>query len=177
MPKTMTPWKEWTEDSQVYRTRVEFGFDEEFAEKHNQAPYFSITTETQRREGRRFVEDSFGRGNLDRFPELQPLLKWHLCAVGTGPMHYVENGLYWWGKGATGGWNARERSYDPLPLDAFKSTVVYGALPEDAEFDPQGPCLAQHEVRVWLKARLPRLLAAMDAEMVAHHVEVPSCAT
>jgi len=31
------------------------------------------------------------------FPELAPFLKWHLCS-SDGPLHYVENTLYWAGQ-------------------------------------------------------------------------------
>lgn len=86
----------------------------------------------------------------EAFPELAPLLKWHLCSTD-GPMHYIANTLYHAGdRGCEG--KTRE-------MDLARSTAIW---PEatDAELSV-GP----EALKVALTARLPGLIADFKAAM------------
>jgi hypothetical protein len=97
----------------------------------------------------------------EAFPELAPLIKWHLCSTD-GPMHYIENAKYWAGQCGycNGGQN------DPPNEVYLKSTIIYGAVEGDTEVDPMA--LANEDLLAvdrkgpfvpWLESRLPALLA------------------
>ncbi len=115
---------------------VRYGFDLDFARKTNQDPYFTITAEIYQvypRSG----DHAFGCLHKDiqkYFPDLVPLIKWHLCAAhfdGTKiiavPMHYIENAIYWFEQMENcSEWERQE--YDPDPKKAFYSTVIWPAF-------------------------------------------------
>lgn len=79
------------------------------------------------------------------FPNLAPLLKWHLTS-SDGPMHYVDNSLYWAGRQ---GW-CNGGPNDPPNLDHFRGAAVW---PEATQQDLQDVTEAE------LLRRLPALLA------------------
>jgi hypothetical protein len=172
----------------------------------NQAPYFAITAEIERASHGRWREDSCGCLHAEvaeHFPELAPLIRWHLCTPGTGPMHYLENAVYWW-ELAVGVSKWERRPYDPDPCKAFASHVVLGAvegegpsawaengngrlqlvvttidgrqvLPADANRGtPEYHGSDVELVRWWLRSRLPDLDAAMRRDLAAAGVEVPA---
>jgi len=95
------------------------------------------------------LHDEIGK----HFPELAPFLKWHLMS-SDAPMHYVANARYWAGFSGykNGGPN------DPPNLDHLKSTIVYGALPEDSNFDLTK--MDDNDLQAFLNNRLPGLLVA-----------------
>jgi hypothetical protein len=73
---------------------VEIRFDDELGNRHNT---FAITAEV-RIQGR---HDIIAGGCMHEeitkvFPELAPLIKWHLCSTD-GPMHYIGNTVYFAG--------------------------------------------------------------------------------
>ncbi len=68
------------------------------------------------------------------FPELAPLIKWHLCS-SDGPMHYIANTVYWVKQGN---------------LDYARNSAIW---PEASEHDLQLDGLATR-----LQNRLPQLL-------------------
>lgn len=141
-----TSWKTYTEDGRNYRIRADYGF----VKLGEQEPYFSVTGEIQKAERGRWQEDSFGMLHDDiarHFPELRPLIKWHLTSVKGGPMHYIANALYWWDNN----------------LDHFKSTIVFGAVPGDKL---PAPNTDPAEVRNWLERRLPKLMRAFKRDMI-----------
>src|SRR5688572_4508458 len=93
-----TAWKVFREGGEKFRIRAEYGFDDGFAARHNQAPYFSVTGETNRIERGLWCEDSGGcihEQVAKHFPELAPVIKWHGTAFPFEPMHYVANAVYW----------------------------------------------------------------------------------
>ena len=100
-----------------------------------------------------------------QFPELQPLLRWRLCALGEGPLHCVANAIFWLDRGAKRlpGVDARGC------MDLFRETIVYGELPVDAAWDlSRDPKTFHREaVKAWLEARLPALLERFEADMQA----------
>jgi len=157
-----TPWRVFVQDEVKHRIRARYGLDYDFAERNHQAPYFSITSETERLNGTRWQEDSCGMDPnpiAQHFPELSKYTKWHLTGT-EGPMHYLPNAIYWW-EYVTG---ARQ---DPStdPQKAFQSTIVFGALADDDRW-PYATASKQDVIQR-LKERLYRLLAAWRADMQA----------
>lgn len=87
-------------------------------------------------------------GQLRDLDELLPkLTRWQHCRITEGPMHYIENGCYWWmrhlaeiGKLPRLRENEydlndhiyfKKESYDPDPVEAYQHTVIHGALKDD----------------------------------------------
>jgi hypothetical protein len=144
--------------------RVTYGLDHH----GDQAPYFSITMDEykQRRVNERELLSAGLQHGLVRelFPELAPLIRWHLTSTD-GPMHYLANGLYWYDCHHGKQKHARPEDKERAP-DAFAHTVVLGALSDDMELTLL-LALSRNEVEAYLKARLPRLLAAFQADIRA----------
>lgn len=142
-----------------------FGFDK----IGSQSAHFSVTGEVRRKGAKDCdmcgcIHDEIAR----HFPELRGLIKWHLCSVTDGPMHYLANAQYWW-ELATGEsrWAKDRKPYDPDPMQAFRSTVVYGALADDAAMALDPKSGSWPTVAAWLTARLPALMAQFRVEMDA----------
>ena len=101
-----------------------------------QAPYMSVTGEEWRTEWATGDRSLLACGCLhelvgEAFPELRPLIAWHLAADGA-PMHYIANARFWHDM-ANG---KRERkAYDPDPRTAFASTIHWGVIPETLSAD------------------------------------------
>lgn len=159
----------YTRAGTTYRMQVRYGFDEEFAGRSNQAPYFSLTCRIDRRTGNgRWINEGGGSAHdeiVKLFPALKPLVKWHLTDNTGTPMHYIANGEYW----AYGYKQFKQESYAPDPVEAFKSTVVFGVIEGEVLPDLSDP----KAVREWLTARHPALLPAMTRDMEAAGVVVP----
>src|SRR5688572_28642138 len=84
----------YTERGLRYRIKAEVRHDDECGNGHNS---FSITAEIDCRDGNRWREDRGGCCHDEvakHFPELAPLIKWHLVSTD-GPMHYIANTIYW----------------------------------------------------------------------------------
>lgn len=95
------------------------------------------------------------------FPKLEPFIKWHLTGTN-GPMHYIPNALYW--AGLSGFCDGKDNS--PPREDYLKSTIVYGALPDDSLVDPM--LLAKEgKLRPWLESRIPALMDAFKRDVEA----------
>jgi len=85
--------KHYIEDNTTYRITAEVRYDDECNNGHNS---FTITADIDRRSGNRWVEHGGGCCHdeiVKHFPELVPLIKWHLCS-SDGPMHYPANVTY-----------------------------------------------------------------------------------
>lgn len=153
MPKTA--WKEYTDDGRRYRIRATY----DWHTIGTQEPYWSVTAEIERWGGR-WREDSGGCLHEDvvkHFPRLGPSIKWHLSFTKSGPMHYEANARFWLEKHyGVSKWDARD--YDPVPLDAFKRQVVFGAVEGDVMPTLDG-------LAAWCAARQPHLIAAMHADI------------
>ncbi len=156
-----TDWKEFAGGKK--RIRATYGMDEGFAKRNNQAPHITVTGEIETKtRGGGWREDSGGMIHPEisrHFPNLRPLLRWHLVAEPGVPMHYLANGQYWW-EFVMGTSKFGEPSTDPV--GAFKSTVLYGLLPGDKKLtfgrSPQlDGVAAPEDIRPWLKKRLPTL--------------------
>ncbi len=91
--KTYGP-RVYTQDGQTYKLTATVRYDDECNNGHNS---FAITGAQYRKNGNgSWSEDSFGCLHDDiakHFPELAPLLKWHLTS-SDGPMYYIENTVY-----------------------------------------------------------------------------------
>ncbi len=182
-----TDWKEYAGGTK--RIRVKYGMNEQFAERNNQPPYIAVTGEIQERhqgpKQRRWYPSMIG--TLDEeiskhFPELRDLVPWHFVAEPGVPMHYLENGQYWWEFVlGTSKWDA-PANVDPV--SAFKNTILYGILPSDAEleFTDDGPMLdgepvskaLRKDIRPWLKPRLPGLHENFDKIVRKYDLKGPT---
>jgi len=160
-------------DGAAGRLTARYGFDEDFARRTGQLPYFSLTGTVWRKAGNsRWVWESGGCQHDvigRRLRSLRPFIKWHLVDCAGTPMHYIANGEYW----AYGYKQHERRPGDPDPVEAFKSTVVFGALTDDRLPDLSNPL----KVRDWLVSRLPALRPAMLRDMEAAGIQVPDPAT
>ncbi len=180
---------DWVKHNGDLISRVTYGFDTEFANKNNQSPHFALTVETYRKpdyneqcfpgscitvNNGRYTEFAFGQcADTVRavFPELVALLPFHLVSIGQGPMHYKANGLYHLGLAGYP---------DAFNLDHFRSTVLYGQVPSDANWVlPDTPnaegmtkeyfdTLRAKSIGERLDARLPWLVARFREVMKQH---------
>lgn len=92
--KKVYGWKEFNEDGETYRIKAVVRYDDECGNGHNT---FSITGTIERRsKNGRWLDDRGGCIHEEiakHFPELSPLIKWHLVSSDE-PMHYFANTLY-----------------------------------------------------------------------------------
>lgn len=168
-----TPWRMFTEGGHKYRIRATYGW----RKIGNQDAYWSVTGDIERQaKNNRWCEDSCGclHGEVAKhFPKLAPSIKWHLCNLTSGPMHYVANAVYWLEKDA--GISQYPDKDDPgKAYKNFESHAVIGAFPGDShpitrfarDLENVGAERARlHSVvESWCLARLPALLAAMKQE-------------
>lgn len=174
-----TPWQD-TGQGTIFR--AEYGFHVH----GTQEPYFSITGEewrgdiTASGDARKYGRDCVSCGCLHdmvakHFPvSLAKLIRWHLCFVESGPMHYYENAKWWWEH-----WlGARlppsytqllpgDESPAQFGLRIFNLHVVFGAVEGD-EHLPLSASLGT--LREWLIGRRPALLAAFRKDIEEHGI-------
>jgi len=124
----ITVWKRYETDHGSERIRCRFGLHK----IGEQDPYFSLTAEIQSLRGSRWIDQAFGilETEIKRyFPELRKYLRWHLTGIGS-PLHYEANGIYFWEQyHGISKWE--RRSYDPDPLEALYSTIIYDPESDD----------------------------------------------
>ena len=132
---------------------VKLRFDDSCMNGHES---FAITAEV-RRPGRRDVE-ACGRLHEDIarvFPELEPLIKWHLTSTD-GPMHYIVNTCY-----NAGDWDCYGlRKGKERDLDAARRAAVWPDATDDEL------CQERPQLEAALKARLPALLGEFKQAML-----------
>jgi hypothetical protein len=97
------------------------------------------------------IHDEIG----EHFPEVRSLLRWHLCSLETGPLHYIENTTYL--AGDRDCWGARGRK--DRQLDLARRAAVW---PEATDGELTADGLADRLTR-----RLPALLAEFRREVAA----------
>jgi hypothetical protein len=132
----------------------------------DQAPHFSVTLDEYKHPGvseRGWLSGGCQHEQVARyFPELAPFVRWHLTST-EGPMHYVANGLFWHdsyhGRAKYG--RPEDRALAP---SALASTIVLGALEDDFPIEMLWS-MSREDLKAWLEARLPRLLAAFQTDM------------
>src|SRR4030042_4725393 len=178
------------------------GCDFKFRSKYkvnflNENPSFGITGEGMPINGNLNSPGSFCgccHEMIEKFnPEIAPLIKWHLCFMVEGPMHYVDNALYFLGLC---------EYKDAYNLDVFKKHIKYGTVEDDEnqltqllyylnsgknavrqitedEVDEEEPdhfgeterqdaiwkSHCRFLVRSWLEKRLPRLLEKFEEDI------------
>lgn len=124
--------------------QVEVRFDDDCGNRHNSFAVTATVWNPRRR------DDIEAGGCLhdevaEVFPELAPLIKWHLCSAD-GPMHYVANTVYWAAQGN---------------FDCARSTACW---PDATEAQLS---VTRGELENALKDRLPGLLAEMRRDIEA----------
>lgn len=156
------------EGGEYYNITAKYGFDVDFAKRNNQEPYFSITADIKRQaKNGRWVEDSCGclHDEISKHvKKLAPLIKWHMVHLSGMPTHYTANAIYWAQK-VHGISIYKSQSYDPDPMKAFKSTVVFGAVETDNEQDILAMESITAQVTEWCEARREALNKAFLADM------------
>jgi hypothetical protein len=157
------------DESPTEKTVIRYGFEYLGG---NPDPHFYVTCDTyEKRRGGRW-EDAGGGAAHEHIskiaPQLIPIIRWHLCGMDTGPMHYEANAIFW-AEVAQG--KHERKSYDPDPLAAFRTTVVFGAVESDGTDADAAvtATLTPDELRSWLRARFSALMAAFrrDVDAVA----------
>lgn len=99
---------------------------------------------------------------------LTPYLKYHLFDSKKGPMHYIENAIFW-AEMASG--VVERRQYDPDPIETFKSTICFGGAKTDKDedlnefFNFRLKGQVRPVLTSWLEARLPNLMENFWADM------------
>ena len=111
----------------------------------------------------------------ERMPELIPLLKWHLCFVTKGPMHYEANGMFWWERSLLKTlvplYKGDNCAINEKAFEYFKSTIVYGTSEtydriEESIFKYRNGSAEEKEfTSVWLKKRLPEVMKSFHKDM------------
>lgn len=157
---------------------VTYGFDESFAMRNNQVPYFSITAKVFHPNSHDI--DSFGLLHdaiAKHFPGLRPLLKWHLTDADGVPMHYFANAMYWGEQYRNQVNRGVPRAPGaPDPLEAFKRVVVADADPwESANWKFLLNHWTSSEVdREYLAKRLVMLKDRFQKDMAAAGLKIPT---
>lgn len=143
----------FTEHGREYRITAHVRHDDSCGNGHNS---FAITATIDEKSRGRWVESAGGmcHGEIARhFPELAPLLQWHLCSTD-GPMHYIANARYW--AGFSGYRDGKPNS--PPNAEHLRSTIVFGAVPQwDDGRTPEE--MDDDDLTQWLNNRMPDLLA------------------
>ncbi len=116
----------YSEHGRTYKITAEVRYDDQCGNGHNS---FSITAEIYCRGALgSWQEGSFGCCHDEvakHFPELVPFIKWHLTS-SDGPMHYVENTLYWLG---LSGWCDGKHG-SPQNIEHARNCAVWPEMPE-----------------------------------------------
>jgi hypothetical protein len=125
---------------------------------------FSITADVTTLESRA-RRDIAACGGMDaevarHFPQLAALIPWSGCST-EGPLHYVENTMYWLGRRGHTRWeNERagrpSRPEDPPNFEHAKKSAIWPDMPEG--FVVTGTTVSNADVEAALGARLPVLL-------------------
>lgn len=132
--------KTWKENDKNYKIVVYVRYDDRCKNGHNT---FSITGDIFEN-GLWFSGGCLHKDVVENFPEFEHLIKWHLCS-SDGPLHYIENSMYWAGKR---GWCHGAKD-DPPNLRHFRNTAVW---PEATQED------MENVTEDILNERLPKLM-------------------
>lgn len=183
----------YEESGRRYRITAEVRFDDNCKNGHET---FAITADIREAEGGYWREYAGGCCHEEiakQFPELAPLIKWHLVSVD-GPMHYLANTLYHADEhGPDSAW-IYYTGADPLGFSKGERLLCYArrGKAEKVEGKPgyrvnwdqktaktasldharssavwPDATLEQLRDKVQLAARLPALLADFKADMIA----------
>ena len=158
--QTFKARRDYREDGHAYAFTVTARFDDECRNGHET---FAITADI-REDGREYMGGCCHDEIAARFPELAPLIRWHLVSTD-GPMHYVANTVYHADEhgpthaspGYRVEWDAK--TIKTRNLDHARSCAVW---PEATDAELCAPDLKDK-----LLARLPALMTAFKADMIA----------
>ena len=98
-------------------------------------------------------------------PELAPFIKWHLCDAENGPMHYIANALYYAGHCPRYMPGENESPNYPANWARFSVHVVLGGVSSDPKDTAPLEKMTAGELKGWLIARQPELLAAFRRDV------------
>jgi hypothetical protein len=169
----------YTEGNHLYKLVVEYGFNK-FAEQY---PYFSITGNLyiwDRSRWREYAGGCIHKEISQHMPELDELIKWHLCAINNGPMHYMANSMFWFER-------SMHQVLEPLykgdtcavgdkALEHFKSICVYGSAPSYDRIentllrDRKNDSFNHNLIRTWLKHRFNEMMLSFETVMKKHEL-------
>jgi hypothetical protein len=132
----------------------------------NRLPHFSVTADI--RDNPRQNENNWSGGCCHKevvkaIPKLAKAIRWHLADSDGVPSHYVANGEYWYE--LANGFSKWEPRAGQDAAAILRSTIVFGALPDDDPALLKGGSMDIDYFRSWLRRRQPRLLAAMHADL------------
>jgi hypothetical protein len=172
-----TDWVSFPKHGMLCRIRATYGFDVEFAARHNQAPHFSMTGEIEeyRNVGGRWREHSCGSIHEDivaQFPHLARLVKWHLTST-VEPLHYMANGMFWYDEGKRLGWKVIDTAHflRTNSLQNLRKTIVYGACVGDRAVKLTK--ISREKLAAWLESRKPVLMGEFRHDMIAFGLDFP----
>lgn len=164
---------EFKEDNHEYKLVVDYGLHK----FKDQEPYFSITASLYKKLGGYWIWISGGCSHdlIRKYvPRLEHLIKWHLCFVESGPMHYESNAVFWWERSlmetAEPCYKGDNCAISWQALEHFMTTVVYGISSYDKLFIGKWDrkSFPITKLREWLKFRLPELLFEFNKDMARH---------
>ncbi len=159
--------------SPVDGSKFEYGFR---YLRGNEKPYFFVSYEEYDRFGRMESAGTPSEAMLrEAAPQLAGLVRWHLCDIDARPMHYEANARYWSEKvRGVSQWPAT--AGEPDPIEAFKRTVVFGAVASDGTQADAVIAASLEEVGLdrWLAARLGDLKNAFQADLAGHELWGPA---
>ena len=174
---------EYDEDGRKYKLEINYGFNV----CGTQEPCFSITAD---------LYELIATTNLWRMvscgcqheliaeyaPHLAPLIKWHLCFVHSGPMHYKPNAKFWLERSTIKQLNPIYRgdtcAIGNQAMEYFLDTIAYGS---SLSYDRIGNVILKNYqnnniekqyISIWLDKRLPEVMKAFHKDMHKFEVEV-----
>jgi len=163
----------FSEDNHKYKLVVNYGLHS----IGEQEPYFSITSDLLLNTRNNFWKYIGGGCMHDEirkhFPELEPLIKWHLCFEHSGPMHYIANALFWWKRSKRLVPDDRYTAYGPKALDYFKNTIVFGVVDSDSQYEVMvldTPLEDIDKIRSFLNHRFHRMMNAFYEDMMKFEI-------
>lgn len=170
---------EFTENGIEYKLVIDYGLNR----CGGQEAYFSMTSD--------LFENRLGYWRLiscgcqhdlvrQHVPELAHLIKWHLCSVERGPMHYEANGLFWWErslmKEQVPMYRGDNCAIGAQAFEHFKTTVVYGVTKKDTIFmdtDWDKSNITKEDLCSWMRKRHSDVMKAFRKDMRKHGLLKP----
>lgn len=155
--------KLFTEDVRTYRIIAQYGMSYIQGNLH---PYFSITgsIDEQAKNGRwtDYMSGCIYDDIAKHFPELKPLIQFHLWDDNGLPMHYIANAIYWWEywQGLSK-WKAEKTKEEYFDIFSFHIALFSDeVVPTDRE-----------EIKSWLEERIPRIQELFNKTMDEFGIE------
>ncbi len=158
---------EFVDEKNMYFLKVNYGF----TCFEGQDPYFSITGELRGSDGYR----AFGCLHDDiqkHCKEVAPLVKWHLVSLVKGPMHYIDNAVFWWKRSlmTEPEYKGDTTAIGEKALENFKSTVVYGSTSLDFIGFRQREEISTEVLTTWLNLRFNEMMESFYEDMRRYKV-------